>query len=210
METAASLTQSPLSTQDQAQDDLLLFQQLASMTKSLFVPEMSDSSAILTDTQISCLTEKLPSYLQSSPWKRIFRLDQDGCSLITFFHKCADYDNTIIVCRDENGYVFGGFCTEAWRCAYKFFGNFQMWLFTFEDQQEDCKVFQWQGDHEQFMYADDKSIGMGGTPIQGRFAFYLSQDLYRGSSLPTETFNNCTLSKSQDFKCYKLEVWAID
>jgi hypothetical protein len=32
------------------------------------------------------------------------------------------------------------------------------------------------------MYADDKSIGLGGSTVKGRFAFYLSSDLYRGSS----------------------------
>lgn len=59
------------------------------------------------------------------------------------------------------------------------------------------------------MYADDKSIGMGGSTVKGRFAFYLSADLYRGASSNTETYQNEILSKNTDFKCYKLEVWAI-
>lgn len=73
----------------------------------------------------------------------------------------------------------------------------------------DIKVYNWQGGNEQFMYADDKSIGLGGSTVKGRFAFYLSSDLYRGSSSQTDTYNNDLLSKNVDFKCYKLEVWAI-
>lgn len=59
------------------------------------------------------------------------------------------------------------------------------------------------------MYADDKSIGLGGSTVKGRFAFFLSSDLYRGSSSSTETYDNTILSKNADFKCLKLEVWAI-
>lgn len=46
------------------------------------------------------------------------------------------------------------------------------------------------------MYADDKSIGLGGSTIKGRFAFYLSSDLYRGSSCKTDTYSNDILSKN--------------
>lgn len=59
------------------------------------------------------------------------------------------------------------------------------------------------------MYADEKSIGLGGSITKGRFAFYLSRDLYWGSSVCVESYNNDTLSKNQDFKCTHLEVWAI-
>ena len=146
-----------------------------------YMPKMSDTSAILSDFQISKLCSMLPAYMQSNDWKKVFRMDQDGCSLITFFHKCRDYDYTILVCEDEHGYKFGGFCTEAWRNANTFFGNCNMWLFTFEDKL-DINVFSWQGGNEQFMYSNDKSIGLGGSTVKGRFAFYLSSDLYRGSS----------------------------
>ena len=135
-------------------------------------------------------------------------MDQDGCSLLTFFQKCNEYDNTILVCQDEHGYKFGGFCCEAWRRTYRFFGNCQNWLFSFKDGM-DITAYHWQGGNEQFMYADDKSIGLGGSTVKGRFAFYLSSDLYRGSSSQTETYKNELLSKNQDWKCYKLEVWAV-
>lgn len=59
------------------------------------------------------------------------------------------------------------------------------------------------------MYADNKSIGLGGSTVKGRFAFYLSSDLYRGMSSQTETYKNDVLSKNPDFKCLKLEVWGM-
>ena len=59
------------------------------------------------------------------------------------------------------------------------------------------------------MYADDKSIGLGGSSEKGVYAFYLGNDLWRGTCNETETFNNKLLSKDSDFKCFKLEVWAV-
>jgi len=38
------------------------------------------------------------------------------------------------------------------------------------------------------MYANDNSIGVGGSYIKGRFALYLSKDFNRGSSVQTEMF----------------------
>jgi len=59
------------------------------------------------------------------------------------------------------------------------------------------------------MYANDTSIGLGGSTAKGRFAFFLSRDLYIGSSSKVETYSNDILSKAPDFKCCHLEVWAI-
>lgn len=40
------------------------------------------------------------------------------------------------------------------------------------------------------MYADQKSIGLGGSGIKGRFALYISNDLYLGSSVKVESYDN--------------------
>ena len=50
---------------------------------------------------------------------------------------------------------------------------------------------------------------MAGSNTKGRFALYLSRDLYEGSSMRVESYDNNSLSKTPDFKCCHLEVWAI-
>jgi hypothetical protein len=40
------------------------------------------------------------------------------------------------------------------------------------------------------MYADDKSIGLAGSKAKGRFAFYLSNNLKKGSSIKVESYEN--------------------
>ena len=135
-------------------------------------------------------------------------MDQDGCSFITFLKNMRDYATTVLVIKDHNGWVFGALVTEPWKVSRGFYGNGENILFTFEDQ-EDPITYRWLGDGEQHQYASENAIGLGGSREKGRFALYLANDLSSGSSFESEMFNNQPLSKTNDFKCQAVEVWAI-
>jgi len=72
-------------------------------------------SYIMNDIMISNLIARFPLYLRQTNWKRLYRRNEDGCSLITFFKSLKEYETTIIVIKDTKGWVFGGFCTEPWK-----------------------------------------------------------------------------------------------
>lgn len=80
--------------------------------------------------------------MRESRWERTFCIDVDGTSLSTMYEKCREHDNTILVVRDTQGWVFGGFCTEAWDENYKFFGNGDNMLFSYGNGMEP-KIFTW-------------------------------------------------------------------
>ena len=63
-----------------------------------YSPSLSDKSEILSSAQISQLCSQFPAYMRSSDWQLLYSMDQDGCSLHTFFHRCRKTKNTIIVC----------------------------------------------------------------------------------------------------------------
>ena len=172
------------------------------------MPSKTHKSCILSDLQISNLIVELPSYYQTSNWSRLFNIDVDGCSLITFFQRVKEYDTTIILLEDQYGYKFGGFCVEEWKPLFTFFGNGENFLFTFKDKDEP-QIFPWSGEGEHHMYANNSSIALGGSKQKGRFALYLADDLYRGSSVKTESYDNDILSKNQDFKVVHFEVWGL-
>ena len=50
-------------------------------------------------------------------------MDEDGCSLLTFFNQCKETETTVIIVRDEDGHIFGGYCTEPWTQKFVFFGQ---------------------------------------------------------------------------------------
>jgi hypothetical protein len=158
-----------------------------------FAPEKDKKSDILNEVMISNFVAQMPTYMQFCSWKRLYKMDEDGRSLITFFDRVKDWDQTILVIQDTRGYVFGGLCYEAWRSAFRFFGDSDTILFTFKDTETPTFSY-WSGQGEQFQYADEKSIGLGGCSQKGRFALFLHNDFRRGSSHPVEIFDNEVLS----------------
>lgn len=120
-------------------------------------------------------------------------MDQDGCSLITFFAKLQEVEQTVLVVKDHNNHVFGCYCGEPWRLAYTFFGDMDNTLFSF-GTGETPTIYYWSGQGEHFMYSDENSIGLGGSKKKGVFALYLHSDLRRGNSVPSEIYDNKILS----------------
>ena len=173
-----------------------------------YKPEKSCNSKILNDMQISSLIAELPSYLRESRWERIFCIDVDGTSLQTMYERCRDFDTTVLVVQDTQGYVFGGFCTEAWDEMFKFFGNGDNFLFTYGTAM-DVKVHCWQGEDDQHMYADKNLIGLAGSKVKGRFALAIRDGFLKGSSVQTSAYGNEVLSKTSDFRIKMFELWAL-
>lgn len=57
---------------------------------------------------------------------------------------------------------------------------------------------------------DKSCIGIGGDSQQGnRFALYLGDDFYRGSSTKTLCYDNEVLSHQTEFLCSEFEVWGF-
>jgi hypothetical protein len=59
------------------------------------------------------------------------------------------------------------------------------------------------------MYATDKCIALAGSREKGRFALFISKDLYKGTCNVTESYENEILSKNSEFRCKNIEVWAL-
>ena len=82
-----------------------------------------------------------------------------------------------------------------------------MYTFRATDQ---CEMWYASGDNAMYQFCDRTGFGLGGGIHGGRFALYLGSDLYRGSSMTTECFNNDKLSSATDFECVDLEVWGFE
>ena len=81
-------------------------------------------------------------------------------------------------------------------------------LFTFKNTEEDLKVFRWTGANDNIQYSNSDSIAMGGDV--GKFAIYLRNNFYNGSSHRWATFDNDVLSSEEEFEWVKFEVWGFD
>ena len=127
--------------------------------------------------------------MRNCNWRRLYQKSTDGCSLLTFYKNVREYETTVLVVKDESGYIFGGFCTETWKDSSGFYGNSQNMLFTYEKEQEPI-VYKYVGSSDQHQYGSSKGIAMGGSVKTGRYALYLTNDFSTGSSHPSEMYEN--------------------
>ncbi len=51
-----------------------------------------------------------------------------------------------------------------------------------------------------------QGLGVGGS---GHFAVWLDNDLFEGSSNPSNTFHSASLSSKPDFHVVQLELWHV-
>lgn len=118
---------------------------LASIIK--YIPNKSEKSEILNDLQISNLVDNFPSRLKTMDWTLVFSINRDGVSVGTFFEKCRFYRYTLLVIKDTNGWIFGGFCCETWKTSIKFYGTGESFLYTFKDGSEPI-FYDWSGEND--------------------------------------------------------------
>ena len=79
-------------------------------------------SDILSDRKMSNLVARFPQYMRTYNWKRLYKLDEDGCSFITFFKNTRDYETTVLLIQDSNSWIFGGLITSSWKPSHLFYG----------------------------------------------------------------------------------------
>lgn len=80
-------------------------------------------------------------------WTLVYSINRDGVSMGTFFEKCKYWRYTLLVVRDTNNWVFGGFCCETWKKSTKFYGTGESFLFTLQDGNEPT-CFRWTGEND--------------------------------------------------------------
>lgn len=128
------------------------------------------------------------------------------------YARLKDRDNTILLVKDEHGYIFGSFNQSEWHYRKGFYGGGESFVFTFQDDQ-DITVYGWSQEDERFQYSDDDSIAVGGgvkNDITSGAAIFLTNYFKTGRSSQSTTYHNAQLSKTSDFTCNSLEIWGFD
>ena len=135
---------------------------------------------------------------------------RDGTSLSTMYRKSSCVSPTVMVVRDDSGYVFGCFATEAWVAngggGAKYYGTGETFVFQLVPQMV---AYKWARTNSFFMASSSGYVASGGGGESGGAALYIDGELLRGSSSPCETFRSGSLSGKPDFGVKALELWHI-
>ncbi|XP_020381613.2 oxidation resistance protein 1-like [Rhincodon typus] len=152
------------------------------------------------------LAKNLPPRTVGYPWTLIYSTAKHGMSLKTLYRSMTGIDTPmLLVIKDSDGQIFGALASEPFKVSDCFYGTGETFLFTFYPE---FKIFKWTGDNMFFIKGDMDSLAFGGGG--GEIGLWLDGDLYHGRSHSCKTFDNCILSKREDFYVQDIEIWAFE
>ncbi|KAF9439358.1 hypothetical protein BGZ76_000019 [Entomortierella beljakovae] len=147
------------------------------------------------------------------PLRLLFSSKVSGASFSTLLQNISFQGPTLIILKDEDGYIFGAYADQDWEQKPKFYGSDRTFLFTIQPK---FRIFRPSKVNNNFQYLDygtktlPNGIGFGGQLRY--FGLWLASDFSSGQSAAEplcSTFQSPRLSKNQDFKLDEMEVWQI-
>jgi len=165
----------------------------------------------LSLSSIMFLNSALPEELRKE-WRFLFSSRIHGESFSSLLGTIVDKGPSIIVIKDQNGHIFGGFASTSWAVSPKFTGTDKSFIFMLSPEMI---IYQSTGFNNHFQYLNiqqqtfPNGLGMGGQ--LDYFGFWIDAEYGRGKSSPTCTTygSRKCLSVEPEFLIDRLEVWAV-
>jgi hypothetical protein len=172
--------------------------------------------------ELQALEKALPPHYRGYRWELLYSLKEHGASLTTLFRRTGRREPSMLIVKDTQGAVFGGFATKAWRDSTvanrggsivkdaEYYGDGETFVWKLHNGSEGpvAVTYQWSGQNNYFMLSSHRGgLAFGGG---GNFALLLDSELLQGSSGPCLTFDTPgPLASSESFECLDLEVWGF-
>jgi len=175
--------------------------------------DAADGGTLLTPALADCIADFLPVGLRlpgAVEWVLRYTPKAHGVSLTTLYRNLAESEKTILMVKDADARVFGGFALAPWEPQGKFYGSGEAFVFAFTGLADppEMAFYPWTTANSFIQYSDNDVLAMGGG--DGRHALAVRSDLLHGLSSPTPTFGNPTLAASEEFVVRDIELWAIE
>ncbi|KAJ6226634.1 mustard [Anaeramoeba flamelloides] len=165
--------------------------------------EMIGQSKFLQKTHIESISKALPLKFSLSAWKLVYSSLEDGFSLTTFFDLTSKYKNSIFVVQNENSEICGAYISTNWRQVKTYYGNSQMFLFSFFKK---FNVFRPSNKNGFFVNSSKNGISFGGGNAP---ALWIDSNLDNATTEMSDTFDNHLLCSKPEFHVIHIEVWAF-
>ncbi|XP_027337753.1 TLD domain-containing protein 2 [Abrus precatorius] len=171
------------------------------------LPEISEPSALLSDSIRNVLYASLPSLMHGRKWLLLYSTWRHGISLSTLYRRSMLWPGlSLLVVGDRKGAVFGGLVEAPLRSSNKkkYQGTNNSYVFT--NTSGHPVIYRPTGVNRYFTLCNTDYLAIGGG---GHFALYLDGDLLNGSSSVSETYGNPCLANSEDFEVKEVELWGF-
>ncbi|KAM4614505.1 MTOR-associated protein MEAK7 [Discoglossus pictus] len=168
--------------------------------------------SVLDFPSVMYLNSHLPSEVQHK-WRLLFSTRIHGESFSQLCGHLIDQGPSVLVLKDSDGFIFGGFASQNWEVKPQFQGNDRCFLFSISPRLD---VYTYTGYNDHYMYLNHgqqtmpNGLGMGGQ--HEYFGLWIDSNYGIGHSKAKPrctTYNSPQLSAKEDFTIDAMEVWAV-
>ncbi|XP_022842767.1 TLD domain-containing protein 1 isoform X1 [Olea europaea var. sylvestris] len=146
-------------------------------------------------------------------WKLLYHSSVHGQSFNTFLGNIQnDEGPTVLVIKDKEGYVYGGYASQPWERHAGFYGDMKSFLFQLFPK---ASIFRPTGANHNLQWCAvnfssesiPNGIGFGGRV--NHFGLFLSANFDQGHTLVCTTFGSPCLSKTHQIYPEVIECWGV-
>jgi len=184
----------------------------------IMIKEFDTTTASHSD--FAYLWSLIPNRLADFQPERLYSSNIHGRRLRTLYDHVEFHEYCLIIIRNEDQQIFGGFCSGQLANRTKtrtWFGTGESFLFTLKPERQ---VFKWIGYQtstkgstkpyeDYYIYADDERIQMGGSKEPLNIGLSIQQDLNEGSTKQCDTYASKPLSSNENFQIMEIEVFGF-
>ncbi|OMO68491.1 TLDc [Corchorus olitorius] len=175
--------------------------------------ENIDSSILLMRDEYAWHIGGALSQEELEEWKLLYHSALHGLSFNTFLGNISnDNGPTILIIKDREGYIFGGYASQALEKHSNFYGDMKSFLFQLYPK---ASIFRPTGANTNLQWcavnfsseAIPNGIGFGGRI--NHFGMFLSAGFDQGHTFSCTTFNSPCLSKTSQIIPEVIECWGV-
>ncbi|KAE8672472.1 TLD domain-containing protein 1-like isoform X2 [Hibiscus syriacus] len=153
------------------------------------------------------------SHEEMEEWKLLYHSSLNGLSFNTFLGNILNDDGrTVLITKDREGYIFGGFASQPWERHSDFCGDMKSFLFQLYPV---ASIFRPTGANNNLRWCAanfssetiPNGIGFGGRI--NHFGLFISASFDEGHTFSCTTFNSPCLSKTNKIYPEVIECWGI-
>lgn len=195
--------------------------------------QLVELSNIIQPGFLSKLYKFLPAACRIQNLSLVFSTESHGRSMSTFYSCAHDHTKTLLIVKDEEGFIFGHFSTERWHVDNTYYGTGESFLFSLSPE---FHVYNWTKANDFYQFGDKSYLCTGcgsanslssrnlrksnpsfsrknsessstASAVSGYYGLWLN--LENGNSSTCETYLNRPLGSNNDFEIISLELWTF-
>jgi TLD len=169
------------------------------------LPKMSSESKLLTPKMISQVLLSIPKVFQYRSWELLYATYKHGRSLTSFYRNTEKPGPNILVVKDHQKFVFGGYFSGAWKKCSGPYGTGECFVFTFKNTER-MKCYYSGLVNTFYMFSDNDALVVGSGGAAG---IYIDKNFESGTSGKSQTYNNQVLSSEEHYDIIDIELWGL-